>query len=176
MELDGGRGSAVVDIFRFGLDGRIVEHWDVSHAIAENSIDSNTALDGGGEPTAPITREERATNKAVVARYYDILRSGNTAALVEVIAADCIQHNPRLPSGLQPIQRLFEGVGPAELDVYRVLAQGDLVVTHYHFKNLKAAGVDVLRLRDGRIAEMWDVIQQLPSTTASGNDLFAQLS
>lgn len=176
FELDGGRGSAVVDIFRFGPDGRIVEHWDVAHAVPETSVNGNTVFDGGGDPHAPTTPEQLAANTAVVARYYDVLRSGDTAALAGVIAADCIQHNPQLPNGLAPVQGLFGQMGPVELDVYRVLAQGDLVLPHFHFKTLKMAGVDILRLADGRIVEMWDVLQEIPASTASGNDMFAQLS
>jgi predicted SnoaL-like aldol condensation-catalyzing enzyme len=176
VELDGGRGSAVVDIFRFGPDGKIVEHWDVVRAVAETSANGNTEFDGGGDPTAPTTPEERAANTAVVARWHEILRSGDTAALADVIAAEVIQHNPRAPNGLAVVQRIFGRMGPVELDVYRILAQGDLVLAHYHFKTIKMAGVDIARLADGKIVEMWDVLQELPARTASGHDLFEQLS
>jgi predicted SnoaL-like aldol condensation-catalyzing enzyme len=32
---------AVIDIFRFGEDGRIVEHWDVIQPVAESSVSGN---------------------------------------------------------------------------------------------------------------------------------------
>jgi predicted SnoaL-like aldol condensation-catalyzing enzyme len=39
------------------------------------------------------------------------------------------------------------------------------------------AGVDIFRIDDdGKITEHWDVLQQVPETTASGNDMFSQLS
>ena len=34
---DEDRGEAVVDIFRFDKDGKIVEHWDVIQAVPENT-------------------------------------------------------------------------------------------------------------------------------------------
>ena len=37
--------------------------------------------------------------------------------------------------------------------------------------------VDIFRLNeDGKIIEHWDVLQQIPETTASGNDMFSQLT
>jgi len=39
------------------------------------------------------------------------------------------------------------------------------------------AGVDIFRFDDdAKIVEHWDVLQQVPETTASGNDMFSQLS
>jgi predicted SnoaL-like aldol condensation-catalyzing enzyme len=39
------------------------------------------------------------------------------------------------------------------------------------------AGVDIFRLdQAGKIIEYWDVLQQVPERTASGNDMFSQLS
>ena len=55
--------------------------------------------------------------------------------------------------------------------------EGDLVVVHSHYKSLNMAGVDIFKVgADGKIIEHWDVLQPIPGTTASGNDMFSELS
>ena len=171
--MDGGRGSAVVDIFRYGLDGKIVEHWDVAQAIPETTANGHTMLDGGGDPGAHADVE---ANKAIVRRVFDAFQAGDTRALDQLIVADYIQHNPEVPDGLQAVQSFFGGLGPVDVELVRLVAQGDLVFAHSHYRTFNAAVVDIFRILDGRIVEHWDVIQATPETTASGNDMFKQLS
>ena len=71
----------------------------------------------------------------------------------------------------------FAPLGPVDVEVYRMIAEGDFVAVHSHYKIWNMAGVDIFRLNDdARIVEHWDVLQQVPETTASGNDMFSQLS
>lgn len=173
FELDGGRGSAVVDIFRYGPDGRIVEHWDVAQAIPDATANGNTMFDGGGDPAASSDPE---ANKVLVRAVFDVFRSGDPSGFDGLIAPDYIQHNPQVPSGLEAVKSFFDGVGPVDVDVVRLIAQGDLVFAHSHYGTLNAAVVDIFRIGGGAIVEHWDVVQALPESTASGNDLFSQLS
>jgi predicted SnoaL-like aldol condensation-catalyzing enzyme len=64
-----------------------------------------------------------------------------------------------------------------DVEVHRVLAERDLVAVHSHYKTWNMAGVDIFRFNEqGKIIEHWDVLQEVPETTASGNDMFSQLS
>lgn len=173
FELDGGRGSAVVDIFRNGPDCKIVEHWDVAQAIPETTANGNTMLDGGGDPDAAADIE---ANKAVVRRLFEVFRSDDPAGFDQLIVPDYIQHNPQVPNGLDAVKAFFGGLGPVDVELVRLIAQGDLVFAHSNYGTFKSAVVDIFRLADGRIVEHWDVIQPIPETTASGNDMFRQLS
>jgi predicted SnoaL-like aldol condensation-catalyzing enzyme len=77
------------------------------------------------------------------------------------------------------VRRLFDAfrTGNVDVEVYRMMAEGDLVAARSHDKTLNAAVVDIRRINDeGRLIEHWDVVQPVPETTASGNDMFAQLT
>ena len=116
-------------------------------------------------------------NKRTVSRLFDAFRAGDTNAFDELVVADYVQHNPQAANGLQALKEFFDPVGPLDVEVHRVIAEGDLVVVHSHYKNWSMAGMDIFRLNSsGNITEHWDVLQQVPETTASGNDMFSQLS
>ncbi|HKF14518.1 MAG TPA: nuclear transport factor 2 family protein [Gaiellaceae bacterium] len=116
-------------------------------------------------------------NKQTVARVFDAFRAGNVDAFDDLIAEDYVQHNPQADNGLQAVKEFFRPVGPVDVEVYRVIAEGDFVVAHSYYKTWNTAGVDIWRFNDeGKMIEHWDVLQEVPETTASGNDMFSQLS
>jgi predicted SnoaL-like aldol condensation-catalyzing enzyme len=116
-------------------------------------------------------------NKDVVKRLFDAFRAGDTDAFDELIVEEYVQHNPQASNGLQAVKEFFAPVGPVDVEVHRVIAEGDLVAVHSYYKTWNMAGVDIFRLDDdGKIIEHWDVLQPVPEKTASGNDMFSQLS
>jgi predicted SnoaL-like aldol condensation-catalyzing enzyme len=116
-------------------------------------------------------------NKQTVARLFDAFRAGDVEAFDNLITEDYVQHNPQADNGLQAVKEFFRPVGPVDVDVYRVIAEGDLVAAHSHYKTFNMAAVDIWRFDDdGKLIEHWDVLQEVPQATASGNDMFAQLS
>ena len=116
-------------------------------------------------------------NKATVSRLYEAFRASDTAALDDLLASDFINHNPQTTNGLEASKALFAQVGTIDADLHRMVAEGDLVAVHAHYKTpAETAGMDFFKLRDGKIVEHWDVIQELPDHTASGQDMFSELS
>ena len=116
-------------------------------------------------------------NKETVARLFDAFRAGNPDAFDELIVEDYVQHNPQADNGLQAVKEFFRPLGPVDVEVYRVIADGDLVAAHSHYRSFNMAGVDIWRFNDeGKMVEHWDVLQEVPETTASGNDMFSQLT
>lgn len=116
-------------------------------------------------------------NKQTVARLFDAFRAGDTDAFDDLIVEDYKQHNPQASNGLQAVKEFFAPVGPVDVVVYRVIAEGDFVAVHSHYRTWNMAGVDIFRFDDdGKIIEHWDVLQRVPETTASGNDMFSQVS
>jgi predicted SnoaL-like aldol condensation-catalyzing enzyme len=59
--------------------------------------------------------------------------------------------------------------------VRRVVAEGDLVVTHgvltLDAEDRGSAVADVMRFEDGRVVEHWDVVQALPDDPANANGM-----
>ena len=61
-------------------------------------------------------------------------------------------------------------------EIKRVVAEGDTVALHVHSRtNSQDKGVaivDIFRIKDGKIVEHWDVIQEIPSEAANDNTMF----
>lgn len=120
-------------------------------------------------------------NKEVV---LDFLRLAFTEkrpadAFAEHVGESYIQHNPHAPATAEASARYLAGFvarfPELSLDVRRVIAEDDLVCTHSLLRltpgSRGSAIADVMRVRDGRIVEHWDVVQEVPETTASGNPM-----
>lgn len=63
-----------------------------------------------------------------------------------------------------------------KLTVHRMIVDGDFGGVHMHFTftdgSPDLAIVDLWRVENGKLAELWDVPQVVPKTTVSGNSIF----
>ncbi|MCC1495023.1 ester cyclase [Cognatishimia sp. F0-27] len=93
---------------------------------------------------------------------------------------DYIQHNPHVATGKQGFIDYFERMAQEHpgkrVDVKRAFADGHHVILHCHQiwpGGPDYAGIDIFRLDDtGKIVEHWDVLQELPKTSAHDNGMF----
>lgn len=90
-----------------------------------------------------------------------------------------VQHNPTAPDGrdgfLTFAALLAERAPGLCLEIQRVVAEGDYVVTHSRLTLPGAPDRSVMdwwRLEDGKIVEHWDAIQEVPATSANDNGMF----
>jgi predicted SnoaL-like aldol condensation-catalyzing enzyme len=85
---------------------------------------------------------------------------------------DYIQHNPKVPGGLDGFKRYFKKLGERSRrlglkqhqEISHVVAEGDFVVVFGSNKlkglmRLNYGYADLFRIQDGRLAEHWDVLQ-----------------
>ena len=83
-------------------------------------------------------------------------------------------------AGVAPFVDYFEGYfreRPKSHVVFsHIVAEADLVVLHQNSKvdekDRGRATVDIFRVKNGKIVEHWDVTQDVPEKTASGNTMF----
>jgi predicted SnoaL-like aldol condensation-catalyzing enzyme len=131
-------------------------------------------------------RKQEEHNKAIVQRVYDeLFGQGNTQLVNELFSEIYLQHNPTLPNGRQALidfVKFLKSLDPAPVvTVKHILADGDLVAVHWHASVTPQneftgqAGFDLFRLDQGKIVEHWDVIQDVPAQSASGNSMFSDL-
>lgn len=92
--------------------------------------------------------------------------------------AGYIQHNPRMPSGLDFFRKIIPTLKPDFLyEPGLVIADGDFVMIHGRYvgwTDTPLVGIDIFRVKNGKFIEHWDVIQEeVPaSQTAAGNSMF----
>src|SRR5207244_503527 len=76
---------------------------------------------------------------------------------------DYVQHNPVIPNGPQAIARLIPSLkSDLSYEFGMVVAEGDLVMVHGRYVGwgLKPlVAVDIFRVKDGKVVEHWDVMQ-----------------
>lgn len=128
-------------------------------------------------------------NKAVVLRYMqEVINEQRLDLLDELMAEDWVAHNPGEPNGRENLKEflagMMQGMPEVHADVKRIVAEGDLVVTHTHYTSSKeqrgndwapgsGAVADIFRLENGKIVEHWDVTQfGVPEKSVSGNTMF----
>jgi predicted SnoaL-like aldol condensation-catalyzing enzyme len=130
-------------------------------------------------PLEEVMTEE---NKKLVHDFYDLAFNQHKPreAAKLYIGDQYIQHNPFVPNGVAPFVEHFEGYfreHPKSHVVFsHIVAEGDLVVLHLNskaaYKDRGRAIVDIFRVKSGKIVEHWDVTQNVPEKTASGNTMF----
>ena len=101
-------------------------------------------------------------------------------AVARYLGSHYRQHNPGAADGPEPFiafMKWFSQTYPdSRMESKRIVAEGDYVVLHSHLIRKPGdrgmAVVDIFRLENGRIVEHWDVVQEVPETSANNNTMF----
>lgn len=115
--------------------------------------------------------------KETVGTFLGAVFKNEPATMRELANANYIQHNPFIPTGLEP----FIGMMPVlqengtTAENIRMFQDGNYVFMHNIWRNAKPFGADemvsfdIIRLDDnGKVAEHWDAMTTLVKETASG--------
>ncbi|WTN37246.1 nuclear transport factor 2 family protein [Streptomyces canus] len=175
-------GMAVFDIFRF-QDGKIAEHWGILQEVPATTANGNDMFSTLSRPQtdAPEQRWFTAYNKKLVTAFVDqLMVRKDLAAFDTYVAPEYHQHNPNIPDGVAGAKAglgaYLEQFPQLSVEPKRVIAEGDLVAVHSHYVDTPGergrAVLDLFRVRDGKIVEHWDAVQDVPETSANDNTMF----
>lgn len=117
-------------------------------------------------------------NKQIVKDYYELAFNAHEPeqAVERYQGAEYIQHNPQAPDGAEAFIAFVRAFPEIGVDIRRIFAEGDIVITHGIVKFVPndkgTVAVDFFRLEDGKIVEHWDVLQPWPDESLNPHPMF----
>jgi predicted SnoaL-like aldol condensation-catalyzing enzyme len=120
------------------------------------------------------------SNKAIV---LDVLKRAfidrDPTVVEQYFGANYKQHNPVIPDGPSAIAKMIPTLTALTYEQGMAVADGDLVMVHGRYTGWgpkPMVAVDIFRVKDDKVVEHWDVMQEEVSTadTASGNAMFTK--
>ena len=155
-----------VDMWRLDPDNnKIVEHWD---ALEIHTMGTLASLLAGNAENGLEQGSGIAKNKEVATDFVQSL--GDVEKLQTMIATDFVHHSA---SGVQTVMAAAFATAKEEVEVKKVVASGDLVLVHSHYKTTKKATFDWFRFgTDNKITEHWIVQQDIAEETENPHTHF----
>lgn len=178
---DGTPPSKIFDLMYFDEDGKYAEHWDMRQPLSDKTASGRSETGAAKEFTDNPVSYDAATeesNRRLVASFLNLAFNGDEleTALNLYVSPTYVQHNPLIPDGTKPVVDAFKtGKIPSLCyDIKFILAQNDLVWVYSKVTNPDgvAGVVDLIRVRDGKMVEHWDVVQPVPSKMPHKNGMF----
>ena len=124
---------------------------------------------------------EQEANKKMVASFYEAaLNKKDFDAASKYIGAYYKQHNPTAADGKAGfkafIQFLKTQFPDSHSEIKQIFADGDYVILHVHSVRIPGtrgrAIIDIFKLKNGKIVEHWDAVQDIPEKSANNNSMF----
>jgi len=125
-----------------------------------------------------VSQDQAEQNKAVVREFFQkVFIDHQVDAGLELMHDNYIQHNQMVPGGKEAMRGAFKkGLEGVSTEIKQIIAEGDRVAVHHHFKfnpdSLGAIVIDIFRLKDGKLAEHWDVMSPVPEKPPFPKPLF----
>jgi predicted SnoaL-like aldol condensation-catalyzing enzyme len=119
-----------------------------------------------------------AHKKLVADLYQELFGDKNTEAINKYIGDEYIQHNPNVADGKQALleatRNWFKNAPKEKIDIQHIGADGDLVFIHLksHMGSKTFSVIDIFRIKDNKITEHWDVMQEVPAKAANNHPMF----
>ena len=117
------------------------------------------------------------SQKETVGAFLGAVLKNDPATMRQLANADYIQHNPYIPTGLEPFIQMLPMLQEhhTTAENVRMFQDGNYIFMHNIWRNAKPFGADemvsfdIIRVDDnGKVAEHWDAMTPLIGKTASG--------
>lgn len=176
-EVFGAKKVVTFDIWRFE-HGKVKEHWDAIAPVVEKTASGRSQFDG---PTRVTDLDKTDANKALVKNFVnDVLLGKAPQKITDYISTkEYDQHNVNVKDGLDGLQQAIKALTAQNnmfqyKTVHKVLGQGNFVLTQSEgaWNGKPQAFYDLFRVKDGKIVEHWDIIQEIPAKSANSNTMF----
>ena len=121
-------------------------------------------------------------NKAFVREAFETLFNMRDYAAAERFwSPDYVQHSAHIPPGRDGLFNLVKSIPPTlRYEPGEIVAENDLVIVHGRYSGIGQPAnwivADIVRMKDGVLAEHWDVIQDEAThkTSKSGLPMFGE--
>jgi predicted SnoaL-like aldol condensation-catalyzing enzyme len=169
--------SSLIAIFLTLGNNVITYSQENNNSTFDNNIQNTTATTASHDQDRSV--KETRNDKIVREFYNKVFFAKNASAAANYLEEDYIQHNPKVPTGreafINAFTLIFEQSPNFSTQIQRIYTDGDYVIVH-SFAPIGDTGnsiVDIYRVNgNGKIAEHWDVLQQIPSNPANNNTMF----
>ncbi|MGF9832579.1 ester cyclase [Bacillus anthracis] len=165
----------IISVFILGIVSTLIFQASTGNTKGHSTKSKNVSTVSKDNVT-----EKEKNKKMVVDFYNEVFNKHNIDIIPKYVSEDYKQHNPFVADGRKAFMDFFKEdfvKNPNSFaEIKRVVAEGDTVALHVHSRtNSQDKGVaivDIFRIKDGKIVEHWDVIQEIPNEAANNNTMF----
>ena len=163
------------DLYRIE-DGKIIEHWDGLVPAAAPNSSGRTQLDG---PVDTAGESDVEGNREFITAFFtESLINGDYEGFRRHTDGEhFLQHSPDIADGVDSVIDFLvklrdAGEGLVYDRLHRTVADGPFVLTQSEgsIGGQRHAYYELWRVEDGRLAEMWDAIPEVPADSDAVHD------
>lgn len=160
--MEGNESYAHMLLFENSMENKI---HTVVQKVPDNQLGAHTMFDGASTSTPDNTEE----NKNIIERFLkDVWIEGKVSVIQDFFEeGKVIQHNPMVEDNVEGLFEFMKSLSSQGIslhydEVLAIFAKGDMVMTYSKgfIGEEKHFFADLFRLKNGKIAEHWDVIQK----------------
>lgn len=136
-------------------------------------------LDNGPVRSGPDTDIE--ANRALVLEFYGrFVAEADYSSEASLVHPSYRQHSTMAADGVEGVKAMIDYSvkewPDRRVTFHRTIAEGNMVVVHTHLVrwpgDLGLIALDIFRVEDGKVAEHWDVIQEVPAKLPHERGMF----